>query len=193
MHIDAFIHPPIYSSIHQLTHAPTHPRTHPPSCPVTLIDSQGNIKTYPEGHPHTKIVAACLGLCGIILEVVVKFNPSTDAVEITRGRRSLSELIPPRDVPINDSYNPLKWFIEGPGKDGGALSYAPYNSAPEVGMKLDASKIHEYHSKDRIWSNAVRKLPVGGWVGGWVEWAFNLTSSFIAVGSILELMYTFIL
>ena len=153
-------------------------------------------------------------MCGIVLDVTVKFNPSTDAVQVTRGRRSLTELIPPRHVPINDSYNPLKWFIgmfvclcvsvcvcvyacarlylhiqttkkqnlclltlpshtltnthtythmyiEGPGAAGGALSYAPYNSAPEQGPKLDANKIDHYHEHDRIWSNAVHPLPEG--------------------------------
>jgi hypothetical protein len=86
-------------------------------------------------------------MCGIILDVTARFNPSTDAVQVIRGRRALHSLLPPRSVPINDSYNPLKEFIEGEGYHGGALSYAPYNSAPEVGLKLDASKIDEYHSK----------------------------------------------
>ena len=85
-------------------------------------------------------MAACLGMCGIVLDVTVKvrtedthshlidhhhkthiriythlptqitikFNPDTDAVEVTRGRRPLSELFPPRGTPINESYNPLR-------------------------------------------------------------------------------------
>lgn len=89
-------------------------------------------------------------MCGIILDVTARFNPSTDAVQVIRGRRPLHSLLPPRSVPINDSYNPLRDFIEGEGYHGGALSYAPYNSAPEVGIKLDASKIDEYHSKVRF-------------------------------------------
>lgn len=93
-------------------------------------------------------MAACLGMCGIVLDVTVQvkrrrtrtkrdihvsstniririyhpvhinnlinlkflkqFNPDTDAVEVTRGRRPLFELFPPRGTPINDSYNPLR-------------------------------------------------------------------------------------
>lgn len=90
-------------------------------------------------------------MCGIILEVTARFNPSTDAVQVTRGRRPLHDLLPPRSVVINESFNPLKDFIEGEGYHGGALSYAPYNSAPEVGIKLEASKIDEYQSRVRPW------------------------------------------
>ena len=86
-------------------------------------------------------------MCGIILDVTARFNPSTDAVQVTRGRRPLHSLLPPWSVAINESFNPLKDFIEGEGYHGGALSYAPYNSAPEVGIKLEASKIDEYHSR----------------------------------------------
>ncbi|TFJ80352.1 hypothetical protein NSK_008318 [Nannochloropsis salina CCMP1776] len=126
---------------------------------VTLIDAEGEIKHYPEGDPRVKVLAACLGMCGIILEVTVRFDPSTDAVQVTRGRRPLHDLLPPRSVPINASFNPLRDLIELEGFHGGALSYAPYNSAPEIGVKLEASRIEEYQAKDRIWSNTVQRLP----------------------------------
>jgi hypothetical protein len=60
-----------------------------------------------------------------------------------------------------DTYPHTYIYVEGPGSAGGALSYAPYNSAPEQGYKLDANKIDHYHAHDRIWSNAVHPLPEG--------------------------------
>ena len=40
---------------------------------LTLINADGDIKTYDHTHPDLPIFAACLGLCGIILQVTVRY------------------------------------------------------------------------------------------------------------------------
>lgn len=75
---------------------------------MTVIDSNGEIKFYDQSHPDLKVMAACLGMCGVVLDVTVKFNPDTSAVKVTQSKINYENLIPPRHVPINDSYNPLK-------------------------------------------------------------------------------------
>lgn len=111
---------------------------------MTIINANGEIKYYDRSHPDLRVMAACLGMCGIVLDVTVKFNPDVSATKVTQKKLNYQDLIPPRGVPINDSYNPLKCFIEG-HNGGGAINYAPFNSAVFKGIKLDKNRIDEYH------------------------------------------------
>lgn len=177
---------------------------------MTIVNANGEIKYYDRSHPDLRVMAACLGMCGIVLDVTVKvgeqsvpppcrlpsvhvpcgwmeagertdgpvvvppfpsllrktnranemvldwrvvdtplstptqFNPDTSATKVTQKKLNYQDLIPPRHVPITESYNPLKSFIEG-HNGGGAINYAPYNSGVFKGLTLDKNKIDEYH------------------------------------------------
>jgi len=102
-------------------------------------------------------MAACLGMCGIVLDVTVRFNPDTSATKVTQTKMQYQDLFPPRGVPITEHYNPLKTFIEGHA--GGAINYSPYNSALLHSAKLDVHKVDEYHKNDGVWTHAVDTLP----------------------------------
>ncbi|EKU23116.1 fad-linked oxidoreductase [Nannochloropsis gaditana CCMP526] len=124
---------------------------------MTIINANGEIKFYDSSHPDLRVMAACLGMCGIVLDVTVRFNPDTSATMVTQTKMQYYDLFPPRGVPINDSYNPLKHFIESHA--GGAINYSPYNSALLRSAKLDVNMIEEYHQSDGVWAHAVDNLP----------------------------------
>ena len=45
---------------------------------LTFVDSWGNIKSVDRSHPDFMVYTACLGMCGVILEVQPRFSPSTE-------------------------------------------------------------------------------------------------------------------
>lgn len=124
---------------------------------MTIVDGNGEIKYFDQSHPDLKVMAACLGMCGIVLDVTVRFNPDTSANKVTQTKMQYQDLFPPRGVPISENYNPLKTFIEGHA--GGAINYSPYNSALLHSGKLDVNKVEEYHQSDGVWTHAVDTLP----------------------------------
>jgi hypothetical protein len=50
-------------------------------------------------------MAACLGMCGIVLDVTVKFNPETTGVKMTQVKAPMSDFFPRSP---NATFNPIK-------------------------------------------------------------------------------------
>lgn len=122
---------------------------------MTLIDAYGNIKSVDGSHKDFKVYAACLGMCGIILDATVKFAPETTGVTVTQIKAPLKDFFP-RSCDINATYNPLKQWIES--HVGGAMNYATYNSAILSGP-LDPKKGEIYTANDYCWAQGVTEVP----------------------------------
>jgi hypothetical protein len=93
---------------------------------------------------------------------------------VTQKKLNYYDLIPPRGVPINDSYNPLKCFIEG-HNGGGAINYAPFNSGVFKGIKLDKNRIEEYHGCVQCARAFLRSSSIISFMGGGGGIACSLT------------------
>ncbi len=101
---------------------------------MTIVDSWGTIRNVDASDPDFKIFTACLGMCGIVLDVTVKvrtqpssplaarrirlttptqlplrtqFDPRTSGVKMTQVKAPMRDFFP-RSCELNATWNPIK-------------------------------------------------------------------------------------
>jgi hypothetical protein len=65
---------------------------------ATVVDAEGNLRTFDQSHPDFKVVVSCLGMCGVVLDVTVKVSPGgEEEIEGDGGKGIEREEIVRRD------------------------------------------------------------------------------------------------